>query len=485
MIGLAAVLSTEGNWELAIKVLDRAVEKNPDDPSLAFRRALTIPKILESSEQIERSREMTNRRLDELLEQEVEPSQNAAKFNFTAFELPCQGRTDRGIQEKIARVASKLFPSLSYSAPHVSQPRTTGKIRVGFLSEFFYSHTISKLNVGLLEQLNADQFEKHLFLFPKKEDDWRTRAQSAADAVVELPRNLEAARTKIADSELDVLFYPDIGMGTQSYRLAFSRLARVQAVSWGHPITTGIPAVDYFVSADKIETPEADQHYSEKLIRMERLPCYYYRKEVADTPYPWRKHGFDKLHHIYLCPQSQFKVHPDFDVILGGILARDINAVIVFIEGLSEWSQKLRRRLQESIGIELADRVQFIPAVDQDEFVQMVRDAHVVLDPVAFGGGNTSYEAMLVGTPVVTCPGELMRNRVTAGLYEQMGITDCVVKNSTEYVTRAVEIAKDSRLRGRLRDKIIKGGDAIFEDDLAVREFESFIKTALNEVDDS
>jgi protein O-GlcNAc transferase len=108
-----------------------------------------------------------------------------------------------------------------------------------------------------------------------------------------------------------------------------------------------------------------------------------------------------------------------------------------------------------------------------------------VLDPVAFGGGNTSYEAMLVGTPVVTCPGELMRNRVTAGLYEQMGITDCVVKNSTEYVTRAVEIAKDSRLRGRLRDKIIKGGDAIFEDDLAVREFESFIKTALNEVDDS
>ncbi len=48
--------------------------------------------------------------------------------------------------------------------------------------------------------------------------------------------------TSSPPSSLDILFYPDLGMTPLTYFLAFARLAPVQCVSWGHPVTTGIPA---------------------------------------------------------------------------------------------------------------------------------------------------------------------------------------------------------------------------------------------------
>ena len=65
-----------------------------------------------------------------------------------------------------------------------------------------------------------------------------------------------------------------------SYALAFSRLAPVQCVTWGHPVTTGIPTLDYFISSDLLEADGAEDHYTERLVRLKTLPIYYYRPEV-------------------------------------------------------------------------------------------------------------------------------------------------------------------------------------------------------------
>jgi predicted O-linked N-acetylglucosamine transferase (SPINDLY family) len=52
----------------------------------------------------------------------------------------------------------------------------------------------------------------------------------------------------ISDARLDVLLYPEIGMDATTVRLACLRLARVQLASWGHPITTGLPTLDGYLS---------------------------------------------------------------------------------------------------------------------------------------------------------------------------------------------------------------------------------------------
>jgi hypothetical protein len=93
---------------------------------------------------------------------------------------------------------------------------------------------------------------------------------------VTLSGRLPQWQAQVAALELDALFYPDIGMWPSTYFLAYARLAPVQMVSYGHPDTTGIDTVDYFLGGDAPMEPEgAEAYYSERLVRFTRLPfCY-------------------------------------------------------------------------------------------------------------------------------------------------------------------------------------------------------------------
>ena len=100
-----------------------------------------------------------------------------------------------------------------------------------------------------------------------------TAIGQSAERAERLSGALDVARRQIAAAELDIVFYPDIGMEALTYFLAFARLAPVQCVTWGHPVTTGIPALDYFVSSELLEPDGAEAHYAERLVRLPRLPA--------------------------------------------------------------------------------------------------------------------------------------------------------------------------------------------------------------------
>ena len=134
-------------------------------------------------------------------------------------------------------------------------------------------------------------------------------------------------------------------MSAFTYFLAFARLAPVQAVSWGHPDTTGLDTVDYFVSAVTIEPDEAETHYTERLVKLSRLPCFY-QPAVAPTTIKARADlGLPEEGVLNGCPQSLFKLHPDFDEILAEIVIGDITGHIILIEGLhTAMTEQLRAR---------------------------------------------------------------------------------------------------------------------------------------------
>ena len=56
--------------------------------------------------------------------------------------------------------------------------------------------------------------------------------------------------------------------------LASLRHAPVQATTWGHPVTSGMSTIDFFLSADEFEPPDADAHYTETLIRLPRMGVF-------------------------------------------------------------------------------------------------------------------------------------------------------------------------------------------------------------------
>ena len=94
------------------------------------------------------------------------------------------------------------------------------------------------------------------------------------DGTFFLDRALANAREQIADSRLDLLVYTDVGAHPFLYFLSFARLAPIQALLVGHPCTSGVPAIDYFVSNVHQDHEDAQAHYSERLARLPVIPVY-------------------------------------------------------------------------------------------------------------------------------------------------------------------------------------------------------------------
>jgi protein O-GlcNAc transferase len=104
-----------------------------------------------------------------------------------------------------------------------------------------------------------------------------------------------------------------------------------------------------------------------------------------------------------------------------------------------------------------------------------------MLDTVHFNGMNTSLEAFAVGTPVVTMPATFQRGRHTQAMYRRMGLGDLIAADARSYVDMAVRLANDPDHRAEVSRRILGANRALFEDELVVREFERFFRTAVRE----
>jgi protein O-GlcNAc transferase len=372
------------------------------------------------------------------------------------FPLSYHGVCNVEIARAMANVYLAWCPSLAWTAPHV--PAWTGpgrKIRIGLVSRFFRNHSISNTARGLVEMLDRERFEVIVIrLVASPGDELAEIIDAAADRVLTVPAraghergDLEAARAAIAKLELDVLFYQDVGLEPISYFLAFARLAPVQLTSFGHPDTTGIPNLDYFLSASLYETHGAQDHYSERLVEIPNVGtlAYYHRPPAPDPSSSGDELGREPGEHVYLCPQTLQKVQPAMDAIFHRIVELDRAARIVLIEFESHQRRALERRFAHTPA--LRGRVRFVPMVPYDRFLARLAQADVLLDTVHFNGQNTTLEAFAVGTPVVTLPGTLQRSRHGYGMYRAMGYTELVARDAEDYARKAVRITCDPEYR--------------------------------------
>lgn len=475
------VLSLLGREQDAVAAFGEASRLRPDNFEYQLAHALALPTTpVEPGEMGEWRRRFETQlaRLEADTAGAAPPPDNIPSIFYLAY----HNEDDRALLERLSRLMRRRVPALGQAAPAAVGWAGDGRIRVGFLSECFVAgHTLSKLYEGFLRRLDRARFEV-VAIHAMRWAPWRSRQplSEAADRALTLPDDLPGMQAAIAAEGLDVLFYTDIGMTPTSWLLAHARLAPVQAVGWGHPITSGIETLDYFVSADAIEPAGAEAHYSERLVRLRRLPCFYVPL-LAPTRIPDRRSlGLPEAATLYGCPQSLFKFHPDFDAVLAAIAEGDSGGRIVLLEGgHAEPSARLRERWTKSAPI-LNERVLFLPRLGLDGFMALLAHIDVLLDPLHFGSGNTLYEAMVYGTPIVTWPGRFARGRIVAAAYRQMGVTDAPVAATLDgYAPLALALGRDAARRAALRAELQERAPALFGDLGAVRELEKFFEAAV------
>ena len=448
-----AVIREDSDVEEARSLMDRYTELQPG-AAPRLRRALMLPVVLQSSEQIDRIRQRLDRDLDELLDLKPSRIPNPEfEVGATPFNLAYHGRNNAQLLRKIARVCRSMYPARTDCAHQGFSPGR--RLRIGFVSTYFHAHSVGRTTFGLIRDLPRDRFEVHVFAIAPEADDLAEAIRKSADRYVPLPLDLSRMRDTIDSAALDIVFFADIGMHPFTYFLAFWRLAPIQMATWGHSVTSGIDTIDYYVSADAIEAAGSEQYYTEKLVR---LPGYFmprYRRPALDAPRASRGQlGLPDGKHLYYCPQNLFKLHPDFDAAIGGILERDPEGELVLLEFVRAGvAEQLLRRFELKLGA-LASRIRFVPRSEHRKFLQYVAAADVVLDPFHFGGCNSSCDALSLGVPVVTLPGSQLPGRFTLGLYQEIDLDSCIARSVDEYVEIALRLGRDAEYRRSVSERI-------------------------------
>ena len=402
------------------------------------------------------------------------------------FYLPYQGHDDRALQSQYGAAVCRFMAARYEPAAMPALPAAGEPIRLGIVSGFFRQHSNWKVPVrGWLKMLDRDRFRVFGYYAGGVEHDNETEVAAAlCERFVSGPHSLDGWRQAIAEDAPHILLFPEIGMDKVTAQLAAMRLAPVQCVSWGHPVTSGFPTIDYFLSSDLMEPAEADAHYSEKLVRLPNLSIYYEPADLAPAAIDRAELGLASDAVVYWCAQSLPKYLPQFDEVFARIAAEVSNSQFAFIEfgGGRDVTELFKARLERAfhgLGLKAADHCVFLPRLAPDRFVAAIGYCDVVLDSIGWSGCNSILEGLAHDVPIVAFAGEMMRGRHAEAILTMMNVQGTTAHTVDEYVAIASVLGRSEARRKAVSAEIAANKHRLYRDLQCIAGLESFLEEAV------
>jgi predicted O-linked N-acetylglucosamine transferase (SPINDLY family) len=365
------------------------------------------------------------------------------------------------------------------------RPRPRGdRIRIGIVSADVRMHSVWMAIIkGWLEHANRVRFEVGVFCLNTRQDAVTNWARSHSDFFVAGPKSLYRWVDAIRTENPDVLLFPAVGLEELTLQLASLRLAAVQMNAWGHPETSGLPTIDYYLSGESFEPAQAQKNYTEQLVLLPHLGNTYEALRVPGTEADLRGLGIDPERPIVLCPGSPFKYQPEYDPIFIEVARRVTCCQFVFFNAdPPDISNRLRARLVAAFAqaeMSFDTHGCFIPRQSIPEYHALLKRADVLMDTIGFSGYNNVVQALECGLPVVTREGRFLRGRLGSGVLRCAGLTELIAETEGEYVDLAARLLLDPVYRESVRRKIVEQRGILFDDVTPMRRLEALLESAV------
>ena len=489
---LAFVYELQGRSEEAAAVYESIVAANPGYLPALWYGGFVLPIVYRDSGEIETYRARWRRGLDKiekfLAEHQAVDSRLAEDtlLRSTNFYLHYQGDDPRAAQQRygalVHRLAALVTPE--FCRPIKPRKRRGGRrLRIGFASAYLHSHSINKTHAQFALGLDRARFETWIFYLGKRQSDIPAELAGGVEHFQSATDHRTAAQA-IRDADLDALIYFDIGMDPMTQLLAALRLAPAQVNMGGHPVTSGLPTIDYFLSSAVMEPPGAERYYTERLALLPNLASCYRMPDLSRARRPQCLPAEDAAAVpaavTYLNVQSLFKLLPAYDEVYPRIAARVPGARFWFLAaGSAAATDIFRARLARAFaahGLDAARLCTIWPRLSQDEFYGLVQAADIVLDGWPWSGNNSTMEALACERPVITLPGDQMRFRHSDAILRRIGLPELIAEDFDDLVTIAVRAGTDAAWRGELSSFIARNKHRLYDDQEPIAALMDFLE---------
>lgn len=495
---LSHCLALVNRMEEAIFYHQEAAKFSPEDAFMQIYASLMLPVFYETATELAAYRQRYQGALESLADQVEVAIQQSKSIAIRAihglinFALSFQGQNDRPITEIYGRLLhfsmKGTYPAWVTDLPMPSLP-ASGKIRIGYIAKNIGNNSMTRWATGWVKNHDRSQFEIYAYNLSGHPDSKTEHFRFITDVFYNLP-TVEDACQQIRADQLHILVFLALGTDAIVNQVAALRLAPVQCSAWGHPVTSGIPTVDYFLSGDLMEPENAQEHYSETLIRLPNIGISYPKPVIPPVSKTRVDFGLPEDAVLYLCCQLIGKYLPQHDYILPEIARRVPQAKFVLVirvfndQTATEVNQQFQERLKKAFaiaGLNLADHCIFIDRQTWEGYTSLLRCVDVFLDTIAFSGGHTSFDAIACNLPIVTCAGELMRGRQSSGMLTLLGVPETIAQNEAEYIEIATRLGLDPAWRRLIAQRMSQNHDRLFDDTACVVGLEAFYRQVVQE----
>lgn len=372
---------------------------------------------------------------------------------------------NRFIQNKLAYIYNenvlKNYSQRKRSFDRVMKPRKGmhQPLKVGYLSHCLKEHSVGWLSRWLFKYHNRDHLKVFSYFVDyksSKSDALQTWIIQQSDSAYRLPLNGENIAEKINDDGIDLLIDLDSLTLDICCEVLALKPAPVQA-TWLGWDASGIPSIDYFIVDSYVLPENAEEHYSEKLLRM---PNAYLAVDGFEIGVPSiRRESLDIPQEavIYLSAQQGFKRHPH-TVQLQMQILKEVPKSYFLVKTIhgNQSIQDFFIRIAEEEGV-TSDRLRFLPHVPTEMIHRAnLSIADVVLDTYPYNGATTTMETLWVGIPVVTRVGQTFSSRNSYTMMVNAGITEGIAWSDEEYVEWGVKLGRDLKLRQQISWKLMR-----------------------------
>ncbi len=330
------------------------------------------------------------------------------------------------------------------------------KINIGFFSSDLRKHSVSYFLKDVITNIDKNQFEISAFsnLEKSNQDKMSFELKTLFDNWYDVYEYSDNDLVKfIKEKKIGILI--DLNGFTYGNRnnIFAQRSAPIQVLWCGYCNTTGLKNMDFMIADKNCIKKEEEHLYSEKIIYLPKVWNALSRPknlpDISALPYKSEKiftfgsfNNFQKITDKTIDVWSKILIQTNSRIILKNSIidSKDINFNL---------KEKFQKR-----GVKDNQIIILTFQKDENDHLYNYNKIDVALDPFPYNGVTTTFEAILMGVPVLTLKGYNFNSRCGESININLDLEKFIASDYDEYINKAINFTKDEKYLSELREEI-------------------------------